>query len=110
LGVLAGSTRPEVAAAECLLTALFGYGVLVYAWFRYFRPTASREDGIICIQGQLSEFLLILAAFLLIVPGMLMDVFGLILLAPAVRRSAATLLDAHLRGRSGFRGPPVHDD
>jgi UPF0716 protein FxsA len=68
-------------------TALLGLAVGIYCVWRYGGAVASRLDNDDRIDDRLlGGLLLLVAAFLLLLPGFISDIAGLVLLVPAVRR------------------------
>jgi len=82
-------------------TALLGLGVIGWASWRYGKAIAARLDDDLCLDGRLVDGpLLLLAGILLILPGLLADLFGLALLARPVRQLIVMVLQ-----RSSGLGP-----
>ncbi len=93
------------ALALCLATSFAG-AILLRAGganLRRFRAVLS-DDGARIVQLEGPGLGLLLAGILLLLPGFITDLLGLLLLVPALRRAAAATIGRALRKRWG--GPP----
>jgi UPF0716 protein FxsA len=90
------------ALALCLATSFAGAILLRAArdGLTRFRAVLS-DDGMRRVQLEGGGFGLLLAGFLLLLPGFITDILGLLLLVPAVRRAAAAAIAQAFRKRWG---------
>jgi UPF0716 protein FxsA len=90
------------ALALCLATSFAGVVLLRAAGdgLKRFRTVLS-DDGKRRVQLEGGGFGLLLAGFLLLLPGFITDILGLLLLVPAVRRAAAAAIAQAFRKRWG---------
>jgi UPF0716 protein FxsA len=80
----------EAAIIECLVTGAVGFSVLVYVGIRFGNQFELRYPGSHqrCLANA-NTITLVVASGLLILPGMVSDAVGLLLLFPPVRRVVA---------------------
>ncbi|MGA2067929.1 MAG: FxsA family protein [Thermoguttaceae bacterium] len=91
------------ALANGAATGLLGLAVGVYCVWRYGGAVATRLDNDDRVDDHLlSGLLLLVAAFLLVMPGFISGVAGLVMLVPAVRRRMVRALR-----RRSVEGPAV---
>lgn len=94
------------ALAWCLATSFAGAILLraCRASLTRFRAVLS-DDGMRRVQFEGPRLGLLLAGILLLLPGFITDVLGLLLLVPAVRQAAARAIGRALRNRWGAPPP-----
>ncbi len=108
--ILANYTSWQVALVEVLASGLLGLVVIRYVTAQFghrvlSRLAASESPGPVLADG----VILFVAGILLILPGIVSDLVGLLLLIPLVRRlTVAWLTRQLLTHRGAFRGRFVH--
>lgn len=83
---------------ENVVSTVIGLGVILYYEFRWSRIVAEHLDSYDAMKSNSKAFcfekiLLFVAGLFMLTPGVLMDVVGLLLLSPSVRRFATHALN-----------------
>jgi len=95
--------------ALILLTGVFGVGIARRAGARaLFRIQDSLARGDLPAREVVDGLMLFFAGALLVVPGVITDGLGLLLLIPPLRARVARLLGDYFRARLVVAGPGVH--
>lgn len=78
--------------AENGLTTILGLAVILYYEWRWSEAVAARltAEPAVLDDWALEKILLLVAGIILVIPGFLTDIFGLVLLLPRVRRLVAS--------------------
>lgn len=85
--------------AENGLTTVLGLAVILYYEWRWSEAVAERlmSEPAVLDGWALEKILLLVAGIILVIPGFLTDIFGLVLLVPRVRRLIASRSQSAMR-------------
>ena len=95
--------------AENGLTTVLGLAVILYYEWRWSEAVAERlmSEPAVLDGWALEKILLLVAGIILVIPGFLTDIFGLVLLVPRVRRLIASRSQSAIRPLLQLAGTPV---